>query len=56
MYERRVNRKELFGEKRSQNKGNDSQFCPFQLKRVKGLLLKLPSSSTVFTLTTEFTQ
>lgn len=55
MYERRVNKKELFGT-HSQNKGDDKQFCRFQLHRVKGSLLKLSSSSAVFTLTTKLTQ
>ena len=56
MYERRVNKKELFGT-HSWNKGDDKQFCRFQLHRVKGSLLKLSSSSSaVFTVTTKLTQ
>lgn len=47
----------VFGGKTgSQNKRDDSQFGPFQLERVKGPLLKLSSSSAVFTLTTRLTQ
>lgn len=48
-------KRSCWGKTGSQNNGDDSQFCPFQLKRVTGPLLKLSSSSAVFTLTTKLT-